>query len=711
MSLRSHCAVAALTTPTPTTTMNCDNTVSPKRPNAKIEYDSSGRPVPPKESLALEVHSTRALGVRVFVVLYVRGKGRAGSAAKCSKVFNRLSTITGSEFTDMKLYPSWTKESVWNFPLSSHDAAFETLKECRVPVHGVPTHVLDLFKRPAVKTPAIDEEIERRIGDKLWSTLMPFQRDGVRFGVSRDGCVLIGDEMGLGKTFQGLSIASYYSHDWPLLIVCPSSLRHNWYNNFVEHSLPLNGRTEDICVMFKSSDDVRGRVVVVSYSLLLRKAVMEKLMAHRFQCVILDECHYIKSEEAKRSKQTLRLCARAKHRILLSGTPMSRLREIFTQIKAVDPSIFPQFWASSGQWRPDRCLFSVRYCDPSKQFIGYNRWVYKHAGNERSSELFAVLERLVMVRRRKMQVLKDLPDKVRERVVIDELVGKQLTKFQDELDRVQELRQEQGSLVGDPAFMALVRETAERKVSLVVNYLREVVWPYLEGNSTAKVIVFGHHRLMLDRIQEETERATLRDASGDAGAASAGIGFIRIDGSTDKTTRQPLVDTFQTDPSVRVAVLSIKAAGTGLTLTKANIVIMSELLFGPNDMFQAEDRAHRIGQRKTVFIRYLMLKGSTDDLLWKMIQAKTRNVGLVLDNRAEYLVAKEVSAPNADESETCGTTNDGRAVNQPTIQESMASQQQHYQPHHQQPEERTTDTSTPTTFSIFRRPDAERRGV
>lgn len=602
--------------------------------------DRHGRPIPAKEALTLEIYSTRTFGTRLFVVKMLHGIPKPGSKDICNRIFKGLDNIKGSKLTKIKLQPTWPCEDTWNFSMASHDEAVEMLKHCKLPIIPVPKHILELFSRPRNRPPT-DSEIQNKIGHEIWSTLMPFQKDGVRFGTSLNGCVLIGDEMGLGKTFQGLSIASFYSEDWPLLIVCPSSLRHSWYNNMLDHSIPLKNDKEQICLLGKGADKLWGKVVILSYAMLQQKALMVRLLKYGFKSILLDECHYIKSALANRTKQALKLCARAKHRILLSGTPMARSKEIFTQIKAVDPSIFPQFWAPNGQnpWNPDRFFFSVRYCEPAKQYRGYKQWVWKHMGNERHSELNAVLQRNVMIRRRKMNVLKDLPLKVRERVVIDELQGRRLVDFQDELDRVSELRQEQGSVVGDPAFMALVRETAKQKVDLVAKYMKEVIWEYLEGNPTAKVIVFGHHSIMLNRIQEETEKAE--------------IGFMRIDGSTARDVRHKYVDSFQEDPKVRVAILSICAAGAGLTLTAANIVIMAELLYGPDFMFQAEDRAHRIGQDQTVFIRYLMMKGSTDDILWKMITSKTRNVGRILDNRAEYLVAKEISTTaNLDKQRT-----------------------------------------------------------
>ncbi|KDD75514.1 hypothetical protein H632_c644p0, partial [Helicosporidium sp. ATCC 50920] len=113
------------------------------------------------------------------------------------------------------------------------------------------------------------------------------------------------------------------------------------------------------------------------------------------------------------------------------------------------------------------------------------------------------------------------------------------------------------------------------------------------------------------------------------GAPSAS--FVRITGSTPAGERQALVDRFQQQEEVRVALLSIKAAGVGLTLTAASVVVFAELTWTPGEVVQAEDRAHRIGQASAVNVYFLHAKGSIDDLIWAAIQSKLEAVGQVLD--------------------------------------------------------------------------------
>ena len=122
---------------------------------------------------------------------------------------------------------------------------------------------------------------------------------------------------------------------------------------------------------------------------------------------------------------------------------------------------------------------------------------------------------------------------------------------------------------------------------------------------------------------------------------------MRIDGATPTGIRQKLVDEFQNDEGTRVAVLSIKAAGMGLTLTAASLVVFGELSWTPGDIVQAEDRAHRIGQVNSVDVKFLCAKNTVDDVMWGSVQNKLENLGQVLDGTSGDCLelAKSAQAP------------------------------------------------------------------
>jgi SWI/SNF-related matrix-associated actin-dependent regulator of chromatin subfamily A-like protein 1 len=150
-----------------------------------------------------------------------------------------------------------------------------------------------------------------------------------------------------------------------------------------------------------------------------------------------------------------------------------------------------------------------------------------------------------------------------------------------------------------------------------------LVQAFLLDSNLDKFLVFAHHQNLLDAAEKVANRKGAR--------------YIRIDGSVKAERRGELVRTFQEEASVRMAILSIKAAGTGLTLTSASTVVFAEMYWVPGDMQQAEDRVHRVGQACSVDCNYLLLKGSVDDLMWDILQSKTARMAAVLDGAKSHI--------------------------------------------------------------------------
>jgi SWI/SNF-related matrix-associated actin-dependent regulator 1 of chromatin subfamily A len=136
--------------------------------------------------------------------------------------------------------------------------------------------------------------------------------------------------------------------------------------------------------------------------------------------------------------------------------------------------------------------------------------------------------------------------------------------------------------------------------------MREYIEDLLEAGH--KMLLFAHHQSVLDAFEAAFMEKHHR--------------HIRIDGRTPPSGRQELCNAFQQDVSIRIALLSITAASTGLTLTAATTVVFAELFWNPGVMVQAEDRAHRIGQCDSVSVHYLLARGTTDDNVWPLILRK-----------------------------------------------------------------------------------------
>nr|XP_046237913.1 DNA annealing helicase and endonuclease ZRANB3 isoform X2 [Scatophagus argus] len=456
---------------------------------------------------------------------------------------------------------------------------------------------------------------------KLLQCLMPFQREGVEFALSRNGRCMIADEMGLGKTVQAIAAAYIYRQEWPLLVVVPSSLKYPWIEE-LERWIP-ELQPGDINLVENKSHTMRissSKVTVLGYGLLTADAcpLVEALNRQRFAVVVVDESHYLKSRNAVRTKILVPLIQSAKRAILLTGTPaLGRPEELFMQIDALYPRKF-------GTWTD----YTKKYCNARYRYFGPRRqWDCRGASN--LGELHQRLSQ-IMIRRLKAEVLSQLPPKIRQRIPFN--LPKEAAK-----EAAANLAEWEGLMKGlqpgvdttDNPFtqvMGLItrmyKQTAIAKAGAVKDYIKMM----LEAEQL-KFLVFAHHLTMLQACTEAVIEAK--------------AGYIRIDGSVPSSERIQLVHKFQSDPETRVAILSIQAAGQGLTFTAASHVVFAELYWNPGHLKQAEDRAHRIGQTSSVNVHYLIAKDTFDTIMWSMLNRKESVTGSTLNGRKAYLKADE----------------------------------------------------------------------
>ncbi|KAI5750295.1 hypothetical protein M8J76_014421 [Diaphorina citri] len=497
----------------------------------------------------------------------------------CQPLISAFQTIEG------RIYDAKMKN--WSFPLKEYKNLMSKVSDMRdtVTLGPIPQPVLRLFNQKS-SSPSVDlADIDlSKVCPSLLDSLYPFQKTGIQFGVSKNGRCIIADDMGLGKTIQALGIADYYREDWPLLIMCPASMRFQWDEEIRTHLPHVPGSS--IYVINSGKDEfVDPMVVITSYDLMTK--ITKQLKAVRFNMVIADESHFLKSPKANRTKAGVDLIKSARRCILLSGTPaLSRPIELYSQINAIDPKFFSNMTE-----------FGMRYCGGLKNNFGWD-----FTGCTHMEELKLVLEEKFMIRRLKTDVLSQLPAKIRQVISIEHAVDcsdKKLKALVKKLDN--------DSLKGMErrgTLLAYYHETGVTKIKAICDYVTSL----LEQNK--KFLVFAHHQVVLDAICKLLEdKQTF---------------YIRIDGSVGSEERKSVVDQFQYEDKFRVAVLSITAANSGITLTAANLILT-----------QAEDRAHRIGQQDSVLIQYLVAKQTADDYLWPLVMTKLdvlNRAGLSKDN-------------------------------------------------------------------------------
>ncbi|KAL1496993.1 hypothetical protein ABEB36_008027 [Hypothenemus hampei] len=424
-----------------------------------------------------------------------------------------------------------------------------------------------------------------QIDPNLFETLLPFQLEGLQFGIQREGRCLIADDMGLGKTFQALGIMVYYKNDWPLLIVTTASMKNVWEETIFKHIPSVS--IMEVQYMVSSKDFIgNSSVLIVSYDLMSR--CVDKLLQRGFGCIIIDESHNLKNYKTKVTQAAIKLCKMVKRVVLLSGTPaMSRPKELYSQLCLIDERFFGSFFE-----------FAKRYCDMQQTVFGLNS-----SGQSNLQELEFVLKKKFMIRRKKEDVLGSLPDKTQEIIKLDVKL-KDLKKEEKERLDVLSSQYEETKKAADKQTILLhfFCETAKIKLAAVCSHVEKVLM------SKQKILVFAHHLAMLDGIEKVLKYHEYK--------------YVRIDGNTSTEQRKYFIDKFQTDDNYLCALLSITSTNAGITLTAAQNVIFAELHWNPSILSQAEARVHRIGQNKPVLIQYLLADGTADNHIWKLLKEK-----------------------------------------------------------------------------------------
>uniref|UniRef100_A0A8C0F9M0 Zinc finger RANBP2-type containing 3 n=1 Tax=Bubo bubo TaxID=30461 RepID=A0A8C0F9M0_BUBBB len=478
------------------------------------------------------------------------------------------------------------------------------------------------FQEAPTLEAAYSENVDAKLSflpERLRKKLLPFQEKGIIFALQRSGRCMIADEMGLGKTIQAIAISYYYKNEWPLLIVVPSSLRYPWVDEMEKWIPELS--PDDISIIQNKTDTGRistSKVTILGYGLLTSDAqtLVDTLYRQNFKVVVVDESHYMKSRNATRSKILLPIVQKALRAILLTGTPaLGRPEELFMQIEALFPRRF-------GTWSE----YAKKYCNARVRFFGKRtQWDCRGASN--LEELHQLLSE-IMIRRLKNDVLTQLPPKVRQRIPFDlpQAAAKNLNTTFAAWEKLMRTLNSDATESHFSEVMNLItrmyKETAIAKAGAVKDYIKMML-----ENDKLKFLVFAHHLSMLQACTEAVIEKKVR--------------YIRIDGSVPSAERIRLVNQFQKDPDTRVAILSIQAAGQGLTFTAATHVVFAELYWDPGHIKQAEDRAHRIGQCSSVNIHFLIAKGTMDTLMWAMLNRKAKVTGSTLNGKKEKMQAEE----------------------------------------------------------------------
>lgn len=440
---------------------------------------------------------------------------------------------------------------------------------------------------------------------------LPYQRAGISYAQDKND-VLIGDEPGLGKTIQAIGYANLVEAE-RVLVVCPASIRLNWEREIrnwstIPHVHPYP--------LLKSKQGVHpsANYVITSYDLARTDGVFEAMRKDRWDLMILDEAHYLKSTDAQRTQSIFGagpnshsryaeewLAERCDRVMGLTGTPLpNRPRECYTLARAL-------CWESIDYMSFDQ--FCYRF-NP----IVRNEWTSEeHKG--RLPELQSRLRSNFMIRRLKKDVLKDLPDKryeftyIEENGAIREVLAKERMLDFD----IDDLKNPFAEIWGQ--ISTLRREMGEAKVPRIVEHLRYL----LDVVELEKVVVFAHHRSVMDALMEKLAKYKP----------------VIIRGGVSAVNKAKAVQDFIEKRDVRIFFGQLDAAGVGIDglQSVASHVVFAEPAWTPGANEQAVDRCHRIGQHDNVVAQFLINEGSLDERVLGAVLDKTHTVHTALDRR------------------------------------------------------------------------------
>lgn len=458
--------------------------------------------------------------------------------------------------------------------------------------------------------PKLNAELRtyQKIGYKWLRTLEQYKMGGI-----------LADDMGLGKTIQLLAVILSYvqknkENVKPSIIICPSSLALNWYNEIQKFTPTLKALviSDDYLERKRKIEEIgKYQVIITSYDSLKRD--IDLYENYCFKYVVADEAQYIKNNNTKNSKAIKTINAETK--FALTGTPIENsLSELWSIFDFIMPGYLYKYKK-----------FKELYETP----------IIKEQNEDVMNKLKKQIEPFVL-RRTKGEVLTELPDKT-VTILNNEMSEEQYNIY---MSYMAQARKEIMSQIDINGF-----EKSQIKILSLLMRLRQICChPKLflreyEGESSKlnqcieiiqdavlgghKILLFSSYTSMFEIIEEKLK--------------NIGVKYLKLTGQTKVGERIELVDKFNTDENIKVFLISLKAGGTGLNLTGADMVIHYDPWWNLSAENQATDRTYRIGQKRNVQVYKLITKNSIEEKIYELQQKKAKLIDNMLSTDATFI--------------------------------------------------------------------------
>ena len=443
--------------------------------------------------------------------------------------------------------------------------------------------------------------------------LRDYQVTGVKwlYNVYKSGFGgILADEMGLGKSIQLIYLTKLIIKENPkakILIVTPTSLVYNWQKEFDKFGSELKYKVfaENKTQRLNELDNIDNiNIMITSYGLIRND--LEKYEQMSFELIAIDEAQNIKNPNTGIAKAVKSLNAKVK--FALTGTP---IENSLLELWSIFDFIMPGYLANRDKFQT---LYNVKELDKENSNL-----------NRLNTQI-----KYFILRRKKKDVVKDLPDKLENNIYID--LGKtqkkvymaEVQKTKEELDeliklegwtkarfKILQLLTKLRQICIDPSIIFDNYKGESAKIEELLKIVEET-----KANGH-KMLIFTTYKKALDLIIPKLN--------------NIGISSYYIDGSVSSKKRMELVEKFNHD-NTDVFIITLKAGGTGLNLTSATVVIHLDLWWNPQVENQATDRAHRIGQKNTVEVIRLITKGTIEERILELQNKKRKLAELLIDN-------------------------------------------------------------------------------
>ena len=435
---------------------------------------------------------------------------------------------------------------------------------------------------------------------------------------------ILADDMGLGKTIQILAVIVDYIENSiknqkekrASLVVSPSSLTLNWLNEANKFASDLNilvirGTLQERKKQIKEID--KYDLVITSYDLLKRDIELYKDKNYQFRYIIADEAQYLKNSNTQNAKSIKKI--NADTRYALTGTP---IENSLAELWSIFDFIMPGY------------LFTYK-----KFKTLYETPIVKDNDEKSMAKLKMLIEPFVL-RRNKKEVLTELPDKTI--TVLNNEMGEEqkniyltyLAQAKDDLLQEIQLNGYEKSHIQILAALTRLRQICCHPSLFIKDYKEgsskldqcmEIVQDAIEGGH--KILLFSGYTTMFPIIEKELQKNKIK--------------YFKLTGSTKVEDRIKMVDEFNNKQDIKIFLISLKAGGTGLNLTGADMVIHYDPWWNISTENQATDRAYRIGQKNNVQVYKLITKNSIEEKIYELQQKKSQLVDNMLSTKTSFI--------------------------------------------------------------------------